>query len=231
MRLVASLSLILLVNACGGGKDGDDSGIVLPTCDEEVTVAFSSLTPDEWPTNMEAGVVAVQNLEGTWQGTSCGDDKRKIVLKITEVPRVPEETQAILEPVPDTVDCGCSYDPRFGADNTLDAVARMSQFMVFVEFDPLDEWDPGVDNHNFEVEGALFGGTQGLLFRACGQEVIAPADGSSFDRANINLRLEMNPSGTPMADEGLATISIILDNLTEDRTTAACTIDDLVKIL
>lgn len=231
MRLVASLSFMLLLTACGNDGGTDDSGIALPTCDEEVTATFSSLTPDEWPENMEAGVVAVQNLEGTWRGTSCGDPARDITIKITEVPRVPEETEAILTQVPNTVECGCGYDPRFDADNSLDAVARVSEFMVFIELDPNDSWDPGVDNHNFALTGTMFGGTQGLLFRGCGQEVIAPADGSAFDRANINLRLEVNPSGTPMADEGAASITVLLDNLTEDRSTTECSINDLQKVL
>ena len=220
MRPLA-LSCSLALIACGGDKD-EDTAPVLPTCDDYVTAPFSSLTPDEWPEGMDFAVAALQDLSGVWQATHCLDETKRMRVKVSAMPSVPDEITIVRESITDEVVCGCGLDLKFAHDNAMDLVGLLPAFSLFIESDDGASIDPGVDSQSFDVEGALFAGADGLMFRGCVLDNIDPYLASTYDRVAIAFRIETAPDAGVLEWKGDVSLQLHFDVLEGDQSPMTC---------
>ena len=225
--LVAALAMV----GCGGGDDEVTETGPSYSCDDLVTAPYSSLTPDEYPPNVAQSIPAAQRIEGLWEGVSCADSTQKVTVKFEPVPVIPDEIDAVLETPDPSLACGCGYDPRFGADNQLDLVALTPAFTMVIDPEDGGEMEPAIDNRLFEITGALFGGENGLLFRACYNDTIDPYLNSAYGDMTINFRLETVDDSTVLAWQGTPSLTIQLDSLEAETVEPfVCEITGLTKV-
>ena len=229
MRAPAWLFVGLFV-ACGGNSDTDDTG---PTasCDDQLTDEIVDLAPEEWPAGLSESMEPLKTLEGLYTATSCIKDAPDVQIKILDVARAPDDVTVVTRAAPSSVPCGCGSDPNFPANNAMDLVGTFPAYTLTITPDPDHPIDPGVDGQPLLLDGAFFGGTQGLMFRACAIENIAPVLASDNDRLIMNHRIEVNADpGDPMAFQGIQTLDITLDVLEGEPNPWNCTFSNFQKV-
>lgn len=236
MRLTP-LTPILIVPALAllascGGKSDDSGSTAAPTCDEYVTAPISSLAPAEYPEGLSDGIEALRNLEGLWRGTHCDPEapNRDIDIKITAMPRVPDDIAVVQQSVPESAACGCSADLVYGPDNHLDVVGLFPEFTLFFDPDPIVPIDPAIDQREFLVSGAVFAGQQGLFFRACDTEFVPPYLQSEYDTAVMNLRIQTLTEETPLDHLGQVSLEVQLIKQEDGAESVVCEITDFRKV-
>ena len=231
MRMVTLLPALALVIGCGGKSD--DSAGPAGSCDEYSTTPAPSLTPDQYPDGLAAGITALRNLEGLWRGSHCLPDYtgRPIDIKIENMPTIPDDL-LVVDSAPDSsVQCGCAADPAYGWDNQLDIVAQVPEFVLFFDPDPLAPIDPAVDQQQFEVTGALYAGTSGLYYRGCQTKGVEPYLNSEFDDVAVNIRIETIATGTPLEiEQGQVTLGVSMIQQAQGVDPVQCDIIDFEKI-
>lgn len=228
MRLVTLAPALIALAACGGTSD--DSTGPTASCDDYTTALMPTLTPDQFPDGLDAGITALQNLEGLWQGTHCLDPTRTLDVKITAIPQIPDEIQVVQSAPDQSAQCGCGADPNFAHDNTLDIVALVPPFTLSVIPQEVAPIDVSVDNREFSAEGALFGGANGLLFRACDTYQVEPYLNSTYDTVAVNIRLETVPETEPLAELGTVTFGMQLIEQSQGAQPLVCEVTDFRKI-
>ncbi len=228
MRLAAVLPAALVLAACGG-KDKDSQG---PTasCDDYVTTPMTSLTPDQFPEGLDAGIEALRNLDGLWRGSHCLETGRTIDVKVTAMPVIPDEVEVVQQAPDPKVQCGCGADPFYAHDNALDVVGLLPAFTMSVIPQEVAPIDVAVDNREFQMSGALFAGTQGLYFRACDTYQVEPYLNSQYDTVAANLRIQTKAEQTPLAHLGQVTLSLALIQQVQGSTPLECDVMDLEKV-
>ena len=230
-NLCAAVAFSALTAACGGGDEDTSPTGPVYSCDDQVTAPYSSLTPEEYPANVDQSIPAAQRIAGLWQGVSCADSTQTVTVKFEPVPVIPDEIDAVLEIPDSSLSCGCGYDPLFGADNQLDLVATTPTFTMVIDPEDGGEMDPAIDNRLFEINASLFGGQQGLLFRACYNDTIDPYLNSTYGDMTITFRLETIEDSTVLAWQGAPSLTIQLDSLdAETSEPFVCEITGLTKV-
>jgi len=215
------------LGGCSGG-DEEDSGIT-ETCEDRVTSPLTDIPNDQWPEGLDAAITAYKNLAGTWEASNCFDETQTVTIKFVTVPI--EEIDIITSGVSSSVPCGCVNDPTFGHDGTYNSVAIVPEIQISIDMADEESIDPGIDDQTFQMAGGMFGTNQPLLFRACASNTIEPFLESDFDQVATVFRLEPISASTLDADEGDASMTFLLDTLTEGGATSQCELTDMVKTI
>lgn len=199
---------------CGSGDNaGEDSGGTPPSCEYQ-TAPLSSVDSTQWPDGLTDSLSAYQALDGIWTAADCLDPSVRHEFKITAPP---QEQLEIIQGGASSSPCGCTQDPVYDHDNTMNPVALVPTLDVFV---PIGVFDVGVEARTYAFTGALFGPGQPLSLRACADRRIDPAENSAYDDAWLTIRVD--------TDDRLA-MSIKLARLGEGDQTVTCEITDWVK--
>jgi len=175
------LSPLAVLAACGG-KD-DDTPTEPLDCDSLVSAPLGEVATYDWPPGVREALDLYPTLQGVFDvDSSCGDD---VSVKFTHPPQ--ELLEIITEPWPDVsgLSCGCTVDPDYPPDPSLELVMLHFGFEVFVDnFD-----DPAVNDVTLLTEGAFYQPDQPLEFRSCANTNIDPLRGSAYSNMSYVVRV------------------------------------------
>jgi hypothetical protein len=178
MRISSAFALAAV--ACSGDDTTPTSAL---QCDSLESDPLGQVGTYDWPPGVREALDLYPTLEGVFDvDSSCGDD---VSVVITHPP--PEELEIITTPWPDIsgLPCGCTVDPDYPPDPSLDLVMLHFGFEVFVDnFD-----DPAADDVSLVTEGAFYQPGQPLEFRSCANTNVDPLKGSVYTNMSYVVRV------------------------------------------
>lgn len=177
----APIVAIALLAGCGNST-GDTDPAAVGSCAYQTTL-LPELDATAWPAGLADALPAYHSLDGVFYLEDCVDDSvADHEIKITTVPQ--EEILVITGGVSPEVACGCTLDPSYTHDNTMDPVGLLPPVELYIP----PTLEPSGVGRTYMMEGALFGAGQDLLLRACAHRTIDPAEESDYDDVYIFLR-------------------------------------------
>jgi len=182
MRVFVGFGLVGTLAACGG--DAVDAPTEA-TCDGLRTAPLGTVPVEEWPEGIQTVKSEIEDLEGFYEAIdSCTGSK--VTVGITSVSQ--EEIELVETPYPAGAPCGCTQDPDYAPDASLEMSALIPRFSLVVDkFD-----DPWVQNTIFEFDGAAYTPSEPIAIRACTSATIDPEAGSLYRDVDVIFRVPEN---------------------------------------